>query len=86
MEGEHTPESAPAVTIKVHCPTDGTEYVYDLAVRYSQISYATAPEPRILTRFFNCPVHGMFEAEIKVPGSIAEVSVLGLHTASGDAS
>jgi hypothetical protein len=86
MEGEHTSESASAVTIKVRCPTDGTEYLYDLAVRYSEIAYATEPKPRIFTRFFNCPVHGMFEQDIKVSGSVADVRVLGPHPPSGDGS
>jgi hypothetical protein len=86
MEGEHTPESAPAVTIKVRCPSDGTEYVYDLAVTYSELAYATEPAPRKFTRFFNCPEHGMFEQDIKVSGSVAELKVLGLHTPSEDAS
>ena len=86
MEGEHNPGSAPAETIPVHCPTDGTEYVYDLAVTYSQIQYANEPQPRKFTRFFNCPVHGMFEAEITVGGRVADVKVLGRHTSSGDVS
>jgi len=90
MEGQQPPKEALPVTsvekFTVECPTCGKGYVYDVAVTYSEVSFADIPKPQTLRRLFNCPKDGMFEAPITVAPSATEVSVKGLHTRNGDAS